>query len=414
MALLGVAYCLTDIPSAVLQYKSNQERAVKAGLFLDTPSYLKTLEVPAAENGAGLMQKAIDAYEARAKGVKFEDTASKSLNKAEIVTAYADLEQAWKKVDEASTKKFVIFPRKREPLSATLFPDFAKFKMMVKLAAWRATIASENNDLSTAKLAWLRAANMSLMADDEPVLISMLVRIACESIVEDSIRKALSVHAGDPLWRNAALEALTRLDQPLDFRAALTVEHRFASEGFDLLKSNDSFFGMDDWNKSAEGRTVIAFSKLPNARKANDSRINECYSEYVTRLGQDPWDAQKMISASAWMDTYINGKTGISYCLAKILMPVFSEAGRAIAKSYAQRNVLMQAIKLLENPNQKDLPLKGRYALDSDGKPLRLVWDKNRRIVYSIGPNFKDDGGIIERPKGSGSMDYDYGIAIPK
>ena len=244
------------------------------------------------------------------KGFKFEDTSTKSLNKGEVMAVYSDLEQAWKKVDEASTKKFVIFPRKRVPLAATLFPDFAKFKAMVKLVTFRATIASENNDPATAKLAWLRAANMSQMADDEPVLISMLVRIACESIVEDSIRKALTTHGADPTWRSAAWETLTRLDKPIDFRAALSVEHRFASEGFDLLKSNDSLFAMDGWNNSAEGRAMIAFTKLPNARKANDSRINECYSEYVSRLGDDPWDAQKMISASEWMDTYINGKSG--------------------------------------------------------------------------------------------------------
>ena len=75
----------------------------------------------------------------------------------------------------------------------------------------------------------------------------------------------------------------------------------------------------------------------------------------------------------------------------------------------------MQAIKLLENPSQKDLPLKGRYALDSDGAPLRMIWDQNRRVIYSIGPNYKDDGGIIERPKtGSIGQNIDYGVAIPK
>jgi hypothetical protein len=286
--------------------------------------------------------------------------------------------------------------------------------MLVKLASFRATIASQQNDPETAKVAWLRGAQMSQMADDEPVLISMLVRIACEAIVEDSIRKAIIRHANEPRWRAAAWEVLTVLDQPLDFRAALTVEHRFASDGFDMLKNNDALFSMDNWNTSPEGKAVIAFSKLPKAREANQSRIHECYVEFVTRVGTDKWDAQKMIAAGAWMDKYVDSKTGISYCLAKIVMPVFSQAGKAVAKTYAQRNTLMQAIKLLENPAGKDLPLKGRYTLDSDGKPLRLVWNNQSRVIYSIGLNFKDDGGIIERPKSGATQDYDYGVAIPK
>jgi hypothetical protein len=255
---------------------------------------------------------------------------------------------------------------------------------------------------------------MSQMADDEPVLISMLVRIACEAIVEESIRKALTQHGQDPRWRAAAWEVLTILDRPLDFRAALTVEHRFACEGFDLVGKPDSFFAMDDWNKSDEGRAVIVFTKLPRAREANESRIHDCYAEYVTNLETDKWDAQKMIAASVRMERYMESKTGISYRLAKIVMPVFSQAGKAIAKAYAQRNVLMQAIKILEDPTQKDLPLKGRYALDSDGQPLRVVADKDRRVIYSIGPNFKDDGGTIDRPTTGSTRDYDFGVAVPK
>ena len=411
---LALAYAFTDIPSAVAELDSNKEKAVKAGLYLSTEGYLKTLQVPKNENGATQMQEAITLFDKRAKGVQFEDANKKQLLEDKVLAVYKDIEPVWKLVDEAATKRYVIFERNRKSLWATLTPEFSKFKMLVKLASWRATIASKQNDPTTAKVAWIRAAKMSQMADDEPVLISMLVRIACEAIVEDSIRKALNQHGQDPNWRAAAWEVLTILDQPLDFRAALTVEHRFACEGFDLVGKPDSFFAMDDWNKSDEGRAVIAFTKLPKAREANESRIHDCYSEYVTNLGTDKWDAQKMIAASVRMERYMESKTGISYRLAKIVMPVFSQAGKAVAKAYAQRNVLMQAIKLLENPNLKDLPIKGRYALDSDGKALRLIVEKDRRVIYSIGPNFKDDGGVIDRPTAGSTRDYDFGVAVPK
>jgi hypothetical protein len=411
---LALAYAFTDIPSAVAELDSNKEKAVKAGLYLSTEGYLKTLQVPKNENGATQMQAAIAVFEKRAKGIQFEDTIKKQLLEDKVLAVYKDIEPAWKLVDEAATKRYVIFERNRKSLWETLTPEFSKFKMLIKLASWRATIASKEDDPGTANIAWTRAARMSQMADDEPVLISMLVRIACEAIIEESIRKALTQHGQDPRWRAAAWEVLTILDQPLDFRAALTVEHRFACEGFDLVGKPDSFFAMDDWNKSDEGRAVIAFTKLPKAREANESRIHDCYSEYVTNLGADKWDAQKMIAASVRMERYMESKTGISYRLAKVVIPVFSQAGKAVAKTYAQRNVLMQAIKLLEDPTQKDLPLKDRYTLDSDGKPLRLVVEKDRRVIYSIGPNFKDDGGVIDRPTAGSTRDYDFGVAVPK
>ena len=414
MALLGIAYALTDIPSAASKFKENEAKAKAAGLFTSTNELLATFEVPANENGASLMKEVLDEYTKNYEKLKYFGTDNKTEDKPLILESYQKFEPFWQKVDQAAKLKYCIFPRDRTPLVNTLYPEFAPLKGIVKLAHYRASIAIQNNDPKTAAEAWRRGASIALMADDEPILIGLLVRIACDSIVEESIRKALNQRGQDPAWRAAAWEALQLLDQPHNFAKAMKTEHVFALEGFDILSKTPEAVMTMDGTETTESRLLKAYTKLPRAGAATNSRIHEMYSEFYVRLGDDPYDAKKITDAGDWMDKKVNNAQGLSWTVVKILFPVFAQAGKACSKSDAQRNVLMQAIKLLEDPTQRDLPLKGRYTFDSDGQPLRLTWDKNQRIIYSIGPNFKDDGGVIERPKTGGSLDYDYGVAIPK
>jgi hypothetical protein len=55
-----------------------------------------------------------------------------------------------------------------------------------------------------------------------------------------------------------------------------------------------------------------------------------------------------------------------------------------------------------------------RINLDSDGKPLRLIKKQRSLVIYSLGPNDADDGGILEVPKSGTSQVYDFGLAIPR
>jgi hypothetical protein len=97
-----------------------------------------------------------------------------------------------------------------------------------------------------------------------------------------------------------------------------------------------------------------------------------------------------------------------------MIRPELYNAGKTVGREYSRRNTLMQAIKLLENPTLTSLPIKGRYSLDSDGKPLRLIKKQRSLVIYSLGPNDADDGGILEVPKSGTSQDYDFGLAIPR
>lgn len=407
-------YALSDIPSAASKLEENEAKAKAAGLFTSSGEFLLTLDVPENENGATLMKVVLDEFTNNYDKRKLFESTNKTANTSLVTASYQEFEPFWQKVDQAAKYKRCIFPRSRKPLINAEYRELAALKNVVKLASFRADVALAQNHPQVATDAWRRAASVALMADDEPTIIGLLVRIAGESIVEESIRKALNQRGQDPAWRNAAWETLQLLDQPLDFAKTMKTEHVFALEGFDTLSTNPAAFISVEEQETSGSRLLKAFSKIPRMGAATNSRIHEIYSDFYTRLYNDPYDAKRISDAGIWMDNEITGKQGLSYTFVKILLPVFAQAGKACAKSYAQRNTLMQAIKLLENPSQKDLPLKGRYALDSDGNPLRLKQDNNRRVIYSIGPNFKDDGGVIVRPSTGANRDYDFGIAIPK
>ena len=74
VALLGIAYALTDIPSAASKFKENEAKAKSAGLFTTTDELLASFEVPENENGAALMKEVLD--ELKAEGLYYDANAA--------------------------------------------------------------------------------------------------------------------------------------------------------------------------------------------------------------------------------------------------------------------------------------------------------------------------------------------------
>ena len=81
-----------------------------------------------------------------------------------------------------------------------------------------------------------------------------------------------------------------------------------------------------------------------------------------------------------------------------------------MTKEIAQRNVLAQAVALLKTgvDPTAGLPLKGRFAMDVDGKPIRIKRGATGWLVYSVGMDKVDDGGV-EMKNGKG----DFAVHLP-
>ncbi len=405
----GIALCLTDIPEAAGSLERNQQRAKAAGLFLSMDDYVASFSLPEGDNAAGLINPILREYADRYQddsGVK--ETLSLTDGDS-VLRAYKGLESFWGSVDRAERWKGCIFERDRHLLAETTYPEYARFKGVVKLACARADIAVGAGDLRTAQECWKRAAILANFIDDEPVWIGMLVQVTCFTVIEESMRAALTAHGQSPEWRSAIRSVLTLIDKPIDFKAVVRYQHLQSIQDVDaVLRPPPKQPG--DCQSYAY---AVWESKIPGMGAASKSRIHQLMAAFASQLNSDPYDYPATLKACRDLDTSVTGAA--SFRIVSFVLPGFERAYDAATGEYARRNTLMQAIGLLENPKLKDLPLKGRYALDSDGKPLRIVLQKGGLVVYSLGPNLADDGGQIEKKvNGTSTRDYDFGVRIPR
>jgi hypothetical protein len=408
--IAGVAYALTDIPSTASKLSHYEAKARAVGLFVTTQEYIDSITVPEKDNSASIMAPILERFKAKYKDVEFENRRKNTIDRPTILAAYNDTGPDWKQIDEATKFKYCIFPRDRTRFAFTLFPEFASYKLVVRLLCLRAHVAIEQNDHSLAAECWNRAARLSLMVDDEPILIGMLVRISCAHIIEESIWKQLIANGNNPQVRSAAWLALETLDKPHEFFAAMRYEHLNTIQNLESI-FQPTAFKSEDGDIYASDMSLRIYSKIPRIREASLANVHMLMAGYFERVDKGDFEFQSITAAEAWHASV--PKTSPSFILSEMIRPELYNAGKTVGREYSRRNTLMQAIKLLENPTLTSLPIKGRYSLDSDGKPLRLIKKQRSLVIYSLGPNDADDGGILEVPKSGTSQDYDFGLAIP-
>ncbi len=413
LTIAALGYALTDIPSAAASLKENEAKARAAGLFITPQEYIDSITVPDSENAASIMAPVLKKYEAKYKEAKFEDTSKKTIDRPLVLAAYADLGPEWKQIDEAAKFKYCIFPRDRSLLIDISYTEEATMRGYLRLATLRADLAKAENDAETATVCWRRAALLSLKLDDEPSYFTSMTRRGCTTTICESLRRTLVERGQESSWRKAVWNCLTILDQPYDFEAEMRYEHIARVDSVDAVLFPEPPEARSEGQAGCGTEYAMALhGKIPRMASATRSRLHEMYAGFFSKLQHDPYEYKSKHDACTWIDSV--DTIPPSYMVVQFLVPSMDDTFKPIARDYARRNTLMQAIKLLENPSAEDLPLKGRYALDSDGKPLRLIRKPNKLLIYSIGPNDIDDGGILEKPTKGYTRDYDFGIEIAR
>jgi hypothetical protein len=106
-----------------------------------------------------------------------------------------------------------------------------------------------------------------------------------------------------------------------------------------------------------------------------------------------------------------------------MLMPSLGHAGQRFAGMEARRLSAEVAVRieLYRLNHQATLPttlsdLPGQLSSDPfDGQPIRYKQTDRGYIVYSVGPDHKDNGGLLERPsKGPQPREMDIGFRVER
>lgn len=403
VCIVGVAYSKTDIGEAAKDAQKNKAEAEAQSLLFTSDQVAKLYSVPDAENGASLVKEVLNV-------VKENAWDSQRVTEQMVAQKQAVFDSAFAKLEEASKRKYLIFKRPLSSPNAIMYPEYSNIKSWVKFLCLLAHLASERGDAAKAQRYLGVAAHLSTVTDSEGILISVLVRVATAIIVETELKEIFAAHGKEPAWQQAIEKTLQRLDKPYDAKKILMLEHWFAVSAVDEVMKDPSAFYSSFGGSSGTPMSLRAGKYIPRFKEANLSRINKAYAVAAALVPSDPYDFVKTKTAYRSLEES-SMKQGMSYTLLSIVAPVFSQSIIAMSREVSYRNALLQAVTLVKQGQdpRRGLPLKDRHRFDLDDKDLRIKQVNGRWVIYSVGYNLSDEGGVeLNNLKG------DWVIKLPK
>ncbi|WP_395143020.1 hypothetical protein [Armatimonas sp.] len=289
------------------------------------------------------------------------------------------------------------------------FPEFAIVRRFGRLFTARASLAT---DASSAWADVARCAKLGNLMGQTPCLIAALVSVALHAIADKSYIATLKRFGPSPQAR----ETLTAFGPPpkptVYFRGevvscTMTLEQLRAGKLKDMADDEGGvFIGGAVWkNLSFVAPVAVPFWEkqlLFFWREAfAKARDTERTGDYE---GLGKWFDTRM---KVWERDKINIPQNL---LVLILTPVFSQAtNKTHISTLALRRLRESALALLEEKAKTgafpDSPKLSIDPFSSTKQPLRYRKESNGCILYSVGQDHTDDGGVEKREKNSEKLD---------
>jgi len=279
-----------------------------------------------------------------------------------------------------------------------LLSHLARLRQGARLLKLEAILAAEQGDMERAVRAVTSSLAMAHALKEEPILISRLVRIACNSISCGSLERVLSrVSLSDD--QLARLASALASEEDIEAMTRVIVGERCS--GMSIFLNPDSFTMIG----GGGGELSKITGMLYHASGLRDLDLNaylgimNVYVEqakrpFPERFIMDDDEVEKMIRDLP------------KYCiLTRMLTPALARAYQEDGKKIAQLRCAMLAVAIeryrlaheILPENLDDLVPECIEAIPLDpfdGKPLRFKKQEKGYVVYSVGLNQADDGGI--------------------
>ncbi len=336
-------------------------------------------------------------------------------------------------------------PKSRFPLNYDtecpadiMLPHLSAMKSLCQLLQLRA-IAELQNGQGKEALADVKLTLYLVGAiRNEPFLISHLVRFAMTEIALQPIYEGLAEHR----WSDEQLVALdaelAKLDFLADYQFSMRGERAMNCAVIDYISKKQSYqqyqaFMGEMWNK--EGVTVsgqlkldaqaVGFYLMPAGWFAQNKL-------FIAR-GQQGWitgwvfpeehlvSPQKCRQVDQSQSGFFNHPAKPWNFLAKEFLPALGAAGRKssreqISVDLARVAIALERYRLAHGNFPESLDVLAPQFMEKiphdviGGQPLKYQRDANGQFVlYSVGWNEKDDGGITGHRNGGSAPDFDSG-----
>lgn len=378
--------------------------------------------VAPADNAAPLLRRAIPYFKSASR-----DAADlrKDMDAGELAQAGTILERydrSLELVRRAADKSGLDFGYDWDLGPMAMFPELAPLKGMVNVLVLRAEYDAATGNRSASNHDLLAAWRLGNLAGKLPILIGMLVQLACDRIVLTAANHCADV-------QNASAGDLRVL--------ASTVDRMMTDPDFELAMRGEAYLGLSVVRNlnlypirtlSGDGGELpqidprqLKRSGMPCGFMASiiGGPVLEGAAEREEIIQRDHTNMDAMSADLAELDRRIEAAKRPQDILRLILDPVYNQSVQAIIVMEAQRLALRAFLRGMvirarsgRFPERID-QIPGRWVDPFDGKPLRVISKTHSFRVYSVGPDKVDNSGLTRGEIATDSSQYDIPASYP-
>lgn len=327
---------------------------------------------------------------------------------------------------EAAEKPRLDFGRDYDLGPWLQFTEYAPVKSFVKCFAAKARIAAAKGDVNTCVSNLRRGWNLSHLVGEEPNLISMLVEIAGDAIVNNAARQCAALFAKNESGLQALQKVTAAFKVANDFPYHLGGE---AYQGLAIVRNTSDFTALlrsfgDSSDDAAQQMppppAVLVRSGLPSGMMARAfaARHMQVWVEIKKAMDQYPHDPEALGNAMDAIQNRWEQRKGLSNTLNKILLPVFAQAGSAMVRAQADlvtTRALIAALQVKASTGKmpariQDIP--GHWIDPFTNQPLKVRTQGDSIRIYSVGADRVDNGGRAQFERRNATNDQWDVVAI--
>lgn len=307
---------------------------------------------------------------------------------------------------------------------AMLLPELAKLKREAQFFELDALAAMAANDNPRAIAAIADITRVGNALKSDPTLIGQLVRIACYNIAISTTERLLKQHQPSEAESRQLDQTFDEMKPDDGIQRALATERVIAwtvLDGSAKQLASLATAGPGDEN-SSPGATVFGFRIMRFAGLAGAEKrlMGETFDQAIRCLSKPDYaTTDEMHDIFTTMEQ--KARRFPPKVLTLMLMPALEKAGEKAARLEALRRCAETALAVerYRQTHKGSLPAQlselGSAALDDPftGQPLLLKKTGRGYVVYSVGPDRKDNNALPDVPKqGSAEREADIGFRV--
>lgn len=299
-----------------------------------------------------------------------------------------------------------------------LFPEYADVKTGVKMLAARAEVRARFGDLDGAVADLKASYAISNSVGRNPNLIAMLVGVACRAISSRAVLYAAEARPDDEAWIDRLRLEVEMWRPKSDLNLAMQGEAYMGLAFYRNFRGRilPGSFDYEDMNYNPPNRLVRSGFPKGVMNRAMMVRHMEAHLEMQKIVNKYEGDPVGMTRAlDEFTASLESGPLKLSQFGNRILFPVYSQAGEAVAKDAMMPKIAAAVLWARgEKIRTGKYPQTGKRfeIVDfSTGEFVKVKIIGERIVVYSVGKDGVDQGGA--NLFDSGVKGDDFGEAFP-